>query len=105
MQTNILEYLEKTVSRVPDKIAYADDKTGIPFRDVYHDSRAIGSFLHEKGIYREPVIVFMKKSPMAVVAFFGAVYGGDFYVPLDEEMPQYRLEFDYGKFESQSLNL
>ena len=103
MQTNILEYLEKTVSRVPDKIAYADDKTGISFADVYHDSRAIGSFLHEKGIYREPVIVFMKKSPMAVVAFFGAVYGGDFYVPLDEEMPQYRLELIMENLKARAL--
>lgn len=92
MQTNILEYLEKTVVRVPDKVAYADDKTAIPFGDVYHNSRSIGSFLHARGIYREPVIVFMKKTPMAVVAFFGVVYGRDFYVPLDDEMPKYRLE-------------
>ena len=92
MQTNILEYLEKTVARVPDKVAYADDKTAIPFRDVYHHSRSVGSFLHARGIYREPVIVFMKKTPMAVVAFFGVVYGRNFYVPLDDEMPRYRLK-------------
>lgn len=92
MQTNILEYLEKTVIRVPDKVAYADDKTAISFQEVYHNSRSIGSFLHEKGIYREPVIVFMKKSPMAIVAFFGVVYGRNFYVPLDDEMPKYRLK-------------
>lgn len=92
MQTNILEYLEKTVARVPDKTAYADDKTGISFRDVYYNSRSIGSFLHARGIYREPVIVFMKKSPMAVVAFFGVVYGRNFYVPLDDEMPKFRLK-------------
>ena len=92
MQTNILEYLEKTVVRVPDKVAYGDDKTAVSFREVYQNSRRIGSFLHARGIYREPVIVFMKKSPMAVVAFFGVVYGRDFYVPLDEEMPKYRLK-------------
>ncbi len=91
MQTNVLEYLEKTAVRVPDKLAYADDKTGITFEEVLHDSQAIGSFLHGKGICQEPVLVFMKKSPSMVEAFFGVVYARDFYVPLDDEMPLYRL--------------
>lgn len=91
MQTNVLEYLEKTAARVPDKLAYADDKTGIIFGEVLHNSQAIGCFLHQKGICQEPVLVFMKKSPSMVAAFFGVVYGRDFYVPLDDEMPLYRL--------------
>ncbi len=92
MQTNILEYLEKTVARVPDKTAYADDRTALTFRQVFERSRSIGSFLHSRGICREPVAVFMKKSPDTVAAFYGTVYGGDFYVPLDEEMPVYRMK-------------
>ena len=68
MQTNILEYLEKTAARGPDKTAYADDKTALPFREVYENSRSIGSFLSARGIYREPVVVFMKKTPAAVAA-------------------------------------
>ena len=46
-QTNVLEYLEKTVLRVPDKLAFADDKDGLNFGQVSHDSRAIGSYLAE----------------------------------------------------------
>lgn len=92
MQTNILEYLEKTVVRVPDKVAYADDKTGLTFAEVFDQSRAVGTCLAVRGVYKEPVLVFMKKSPSAVAAFFGTVYGGNFYVPLDEEMPAYRME-------------
>ena len=92
MQTNILEYLERTVLRLPDKIAYADDKTGLTFQQVYDQSRSVGTYLAGQDIYKEPVIVFMKKSPQAVAAFFGTVYGGNFYVPLDEEMPAYRME-------------
>ena len=41
MQTNVLEYLEKTAVRVPDKLAYADDKTGVTFKEVLHDSQAM----------------------------------------------------------------
>ena len=34
IQTNILEYLEKTVKEVPDKTAYTDGKHGLTFAEV-----------------------------------------------------------------------
>lgn len=91
IQTNILEYLEKTVKEVPDKTAYTDGKHGLTFAEVFRYSRAIGSYLSREGFYREPVVIYMKKSPEAVAAFYGAVYGRCFYVPFDEEMPEYRV--------------
>ena len=92
MQTNILEYLEHTVLRVPEKVAFSNEETGLTFRQVYDQSRAIGTFLHKEGFYKKPVVVFMKKHPKTIAAFFGAVYGGNYYVPLDEEMPRHRIE-------------
>ena len=91
IQTNILEYLEKTVKEVLDKTAYTDGKHGLTFAEVFRYSRAIGSYLSREGFYREPVVIYMKKSPEAVAAFYGAVYGRCFYVPFDEEMPEYRV--------------
>jgi D-alanine--poly(phosphoribitol) ligase subunit 1 len=92
MQYNVLEYLEQTVKRYPEKIAYANEQMGITFREVYDGARAIGTFLSKKGIYKEPVLVFMNKHPKAVVAFFGVVYAGSYYVPIEEEMPRFRIE-------------
>ena len=92
MQTNVLEYLEQIVTRVPDKIAFANEETGLSFQQVYDQSRAIGSFLHREGFYKKPVVVFMKKHPKTIVAFFGTIYSGCYYVPLDEEMPRHRIE-------------
>jgi len=92
MQYNVLEYLEHTVKRLPDKIAYANDEVGITFQEVYNQGRAIGTFLNQKEIYKEPVVVFMNKHPKNIVAFLGAIYGGNYYVPIDEEMPRYRIE-------------
>lgn len=91
MQTNVLEYLEETVKRAPDKLAYADEREGLTFSEVYARSRAIGSFLYRKGHGREPVVIFMRKSPHTVAAFFGSVYAGCFYVPVDEETPAPRI--------------
>ena len=92
MQNNVLDYLYQIVEKKPDKIAYSDGTVSLSFREVHQISRSIGSFLHKKGIYRKPVVVFMRKSPMEVAAFFGVVTGGDFYVPIDEEMPEGRIQ-------------
>jgi len=92
MQTNVLEYLEQTVPRVPDKVAFANEATALTFAEVSARSRAIGSYLCANGFYKKPVVVFMKKSPETLTAFFGVIYGGCYYVPIDEEMPQHRIE-------------
>lgn len=92
MQRNVLEYLEQTVVRVPDKTAYANEEMGITFKEVHEGARAIGTFLYEQGLRKEPIVVFMGKHPKEIVAFYGVVYAGCFYVPIDEEMPRHRIE-------------
>ena len=92
MQNHVLSDLYRVVEEKPDKIAYSDGESSLTFKDVYLHSRGIGSYLHENGIYKKPVVIFMKKSPQEIAAFFGAVSGGDFYVPVDEEMPVGRIQ-------------
>lgn len=102
-QTNVLEYLEHTVVRLPDKIAYANEEMGLTFAEVSHDSHAIGSYLHKQGYYNEPVVVFMKKHPKAIAAFFGCVYGGNYYVPIDEEMPRFRIDLIFDNLKPKAM--
>lgn len=92
MQKNILEYLEQIVTRAPEKTAYADDETELTFVQVSQNARAIGTFLREEGYYKEPVVVFMGKHPRTIATFFGVMYSGCYYVPIDEEMPAHRIE-------------
>lgn len=92
MQTNILEYLEATAPRLPDKIAYSDGTDSLTFLQLSDYSRALGSALHQKGYYHRPIAVLMKKHPEQIAAFYGCVYAGCFYVPLDIEMPTSRIE-------------
>lgn len=92
MQRNILEYLEHTVLRCPHKIAFANETDGLTFSEVSRYARAIGSALYHEGFYKKPVVVFMKKHPKVLTAFLGAIYAGCYYVPLDDEMPRYRIE-------------
>ena len=88
---NILEYLENTAPRCAHKTAFADETSALSIGELYHGARAIGSSLLAQGFSREPIVVFMQKSPQTVCAFLGVVYAGCYYVPIDEEMPVQRI--------------
>lgn len=92
MQNNVLEYLDAIVKKVPEKTAYANDAEAFTFRQVYEQSRAIGTFLAQNGDTKKPVVVFMDKHPKTIIAFFGVITAGCYYVPIDEEMPQSRID-------------
>ena len=92
MQNHVLNDLYAVVRRCPDKLAYSDGEHGLTFAQVYDHSRRVGSYLHRAGIYKRPVVVFMRRSPEEVAAFFGVVAGGCFYVPVDVEMPRSRVQ-------------
>ena len=91
MRTNVLEYLEETAARLPDKISFADDNTALSFGELLRQARSAGSALLGEGISKKPVVVFMEKGPGNIAAFFGALYSGGSYVPIDEEMPEHRI--------------
>lgn len=92
MQNHVLKYLNEIVKVKPDKAAYSDGTNTLTFREVYEQSRSVGSYLHREGIYKRPVVVFMQRAPKEIAAFFGVIAGGDFYVPVDEEMPAGRIQ-------------
>lgn len=92
MQNNVIDYLNDIVDVCPDKTAYANDKDAFSFRRVYEESRSIASFISSMGIYREPVVLFMRKHPREIVSFFGVITAGCYYVPIDEEMPAGRIQ-------------
>ena len=89
--TNILEYLEKTVSWLPQKRAFWDAGEEMTFSRLYQEARAVGYHLYRRGIRREPVAVFMGRRPSAAAAMLGAVYAGCYFVPLDTEMTACRI--------------
>lgn len=92
MQKNILEYLENTAARVPDKLAFSTGKEGMTFGEVYSESRSIGTKLSSLGLYGESVVILMDKHPRTVTAFWGVIYAGCFYACLDEKMPRARID-------------
>lgn len=90
--TNILTYLDETATSYPDKTAFTGEASALTFLELKSNTEAIGSFIADKNIYNEPILVFMEKSPEEVSALLGVVRSGNFYVALDLDMPEARLD-------------
>lgn len=89
---NVLEYLDETLKRIPDKIAFADEDTSLSFKELNVKLRAVGTYILKQEIQSEPVIVFMNKSVREIAAFLGVIAAGCYYVPIDAEMPVTRIQ-------------
>lgn len=89
---NVLSYLDETYQKYPGKIAFSSENGSVTFSQLYHRSRAAGSYLAGCGYYKKPIVVFMQKSPDMINAFLGVIRSGCYYVPIDEEMPPHRID-------------
>ena len=90
--TNILTYLDETATSYPDKPSFIGEASALTFLELKSNTEAVGSFIADKNIYNEPILVFMEKSPDEVSALLGVVRSGNFYVALDLDMPETRLD-------------
>ena len=94
MVKNILEYLEMSERRFPEKTAYTDRNGSRTFRSFAMTARRIGTCLAEMprgGLQGRPAAVFMEKSVDMIECFMGIVYAGGFYCPVDTAMPEERI--------------
>lgn len=91
MEKNILAYLEKAAMENPEKISFADSEFGYTYKQLVDTARSIGSSIAKTVCGKKAVLVYMDKSPRNLAAFFGIVYGGCFYVPIDHLMPVERI--------------
>ena len=93
MITNVLDYLERSAYQYASKVAFADKDGFIRYYQLREYARSIGSYIAKNfAIAKQPVAVLMKKSRHSVAAFFGVVYSGNFYCPIDEAMPAGRMK-------------
>ncbi len=92
MQSNVLEWLEFSAKRVPEKTALQDEQEQITFKEYHDKSIGIAEAILEAGYgTKKPVVVYIEKGVKVLVSFMGIVYSGNFYSPIDTEMPAARV--------------
>ena len=93
LQKNVLEYLENSAKRFPDKIAYTDETGGITFSELLLEAKRIGTKISKEiETTGKPIGVVTGRNYKCLTAYMGVLYSGNCYVPIDSEMPEKRLE-------------
>lgn len=89
---NVLEYLEYSAQKHPDKIAVEDIKNKCSYQELLNNAKRIASTLITFEVPRKPIIVLMEKNVEALTAFMGIVYAGCFYTFISPEQPSARIQ-------------
>jgi amino acid adenylation domain-containing protein len=89
---NVLEWLETSAMADEDKPIYCDRESRITFASVLELSRRIGTAFARKLSTNAPVAVFMERCVETPVGYFGVLYSGRAYAPIDAKLPKQRIQ-------------
>ncbi|MCI2057925.1 MAG: amino acid adenylation domain-containing protein [Oscillibacter sp.] len=88
---NILQGIERTVLRFPDRAAVADGETELSYLELLILAKRIGSHLAGTCGRGRPAAIYLDKTPACAAAMLGTAYSGNFYTVLDTGMPLERI--------------
>lgn len=89
---NVLEYLENATEHDPDKIAVEYREDSYSYLELTALSKKIGSVLKTNSITKHSIGVIANRSITTLAFFFGVLYSGNYYVPIDPEMKKEKIE-------------
>lgn len=95
MINNISHWLDETANKLPNKVAFEDEKTSVTFKKFREHALVIATELVKREVFKSPIAVYMDKSVEEIETFLGVAYSGNFYSPIDVDMPGSRIEKIY----------
>ena len=88
---NVLEFLEETVAKYPDRYAVEDKNLHLTWKELQESAQMTGSFLCKVCKPGRSVAIVAEKSTFMLAAMLGTVYAGAFYVIVDPSQPAERM--------------
>lgn len=88
---NVLEYLELSTEKYPEKRAVAYKDQIYTYREIVEQSQKIGYTIAQTGLRNRPVAVVADRSINTILYFMAVLYSGNYYVPIDPEMPAEKM--------------
>ncbi len=93
MQANVLDWLEDSAQKFGDKIAICDEWEEMTYLQYHDKAMGLAKAIIDSGLEsKKPVVVFLKKSVKVLASFMGVAYAGNFYSPVDIDMPKQRVD-------------
>ncbi len=92
MRSNVYEWLKETAQRIPNKTALIDESNKYTYAQYYKKSLGIAQEIINSGIgVKKPIVVYLEKSAKVLISFMGIAASGNFYSPIDTDMPASRI--------------
>ena len=88
----ITDYLDESVKKYPDKIAFVDSSKTISFSELRHGALHIAQGIIDIGAFKNPIAIYLEKGVECIMSFLGIAYSGNFYTMIDISMPVQRIE-------------
>ena len=94
MKKNVLEYLDNSVKKYPSHIFCKEEDKEITYKETEKKSKTLGyQIIKTVGkVTNSPIIIFIDKSIDCMIAMLGVLYSGNYYVCIDRDMPNERLD-------------
>ncbi len=102
MKKTIVDYLEYTEKKYPNKMAYTDSNRNVTYNELLNNSKKIGSSLIKDSL-NNPIVIYMDKTVSCLEAMMGVIYSGNFYAILDNHSPKERLDLIIDTLETKIL--
>ncbi|MCD8088043.1 MAG: amino acid adenylation domain-containing protein [Oscillospiraceae bacterium] len=84
---SILDYLEESCHRWPDKVAVGDGTSVLTFRQLREMAYGLGQYLKNNGLANKPVGLYAQRCASVIAAMLGCTAAGACYVPLNPDAP------------------
>ena len=92
MHASVLEWLEKAAVNFADKTAIVDEQESYTYKEYHDKAVGIAEAIIATGMgSKKPVVVYLNKSVKVLTSFMGIAYTGNFYSPIDIDMPAQRV--------------
>ena len=97
MLYDVTGLLDRAAGAHPDRIALADDKKELSYREYREKAMAIAAGIEARapGERRKAVAVLIDRNVESIICFLGAAYSGNYYVPVDMSLPEERISLIY----------
>ena len=93
MQINVLDYIDRTVQKYPEKVAISQNNLTLTYNELWERAREIARSLKFREFgRRKPIAVYLPKSIEAVISFVGIMMSENIYCPLDVKSPFLRTQ-------------
>lgn len=92
MHYTVLDYLEDTAAKYPEKIAFADTATSVTWSKFVSEVKGLSTVIQKYYKPGSAVPVFADKTVLTLEYFFAALYAGCFYSYIEPTFPDSRIE-------------